>query len=396
MNMRALYRLTTFLLLYWTSHAQSAERRIGNACNSPSVSCNEPLQLPDSFADSNLARQTRQKPAEEACAEIFGIDATKTCADSRKRLQLALQQAKKTVDSTFNLTQNNENSYNNLWATYFSSDKTAKDTSYFALILLETTKLLRKFGMTLTQIKEVYNPQVLEEVSKKGLCQREPIEECAAGGFRTFSGYCNNVVHPMWGAVFQAFSRLVAPSYQDGISAPREAADGLELPTSSLVSQTIFTDSTGTKHSTASLLLAQWAQFVYDDLVKIGTSTGERQQANQATSFLDASMIYGNNGKTAALLRSYKDASPGELNVFNSLYDRLLLPQNKNRRECALTAREPCFLSGTNSVNLTPTQAALHTVWVLQHNRIAKRLKVTEKLFMLQQLTILMPYVGNK
>ncbi|CDW55319.1 An peroxidase domain containing protein, partial [Trichuris trichiura] len=312
----------------------------------------------------------------------------------RKPRDSAETEALANVDKKLTVLKSKISGYNNLWATYFSSHKAAKNTSYSALILLETTKLLRKLGMTLTQINEMYSPQVIEEVSKKGLCQREPIEECAAGGFRTFSGYCNNVVHPMWGAVFQAFSRLVAPSYQDGISTPRESTDGLELPTASLVSQTIFTDSTGTKHPTASLLLAQWAQFVYDDLVKIGTSTvlkccdtqqqstecfpirsagdtrsdcipysrtlaalnsncslGERQQANQATSFLDASMIYGNDGKTAALLRSYKDG-------------KVYYETDKDHHSRVVS-----------NVNLTPTQAALYTVWVLQHNRIAERLK---------------------
>ena len=35
-----------------------------------------------------------------------------------------------------------------------------------------------------------------------------------------------------------------------------------------------------------------------------------------------------------------------------------------------------CFLSGSANVNLLPGIAALHTVWLRQHNRIADRLKV--------------------
>uniref|UniRef100_A0A5S6QII5 Uncharacterized protein n=1 Tax=Trichuris muris TaxID=70415 RepID=A0A5S6QII5_TRIMR len=341
------------------------------------------------------------------------------CTDDWGRLQIVLQNAKKTVDKIFNHTQGNGNSVNTLWKTFFASDKIAKDMSYPALILLQATKQLTELGMTLTEIREAYSPKTVEEVSKKSLCQSTPIEECAAGGFRTFSGYCNNVAHPMWGTVFQAFSRIAPASYLDGISIPRKAADGFDLPSSLLVSETVFTDSAGGKHPAASLLLAQWAQFVYDDLVKIGTLTdkngalvnccnieqssecfpvrstvpakstcipysrtlpalnasctlGERQQANQATAFLDASMIYGNTGKTAAILRSYKN---GELKVLRAAKGHFLLPQEENIQNCASAASQLCFLSGTSNVNLMPTQTALHTVWVLQHNRVAKRLK---------------------
>lgn len=39
-------------------------------------------------------------------------------------------------------------------------------------------------------------------------------------------------------------------------------------------------------------------------------------------------------------------------------------------------SRQQCFLSGGHLTNLLPTHTALHTIWLRQHNNIAKQLKV--------------------
>ncbi|OZC07549.1 heme peroxidase [Onchocerca flexuosa] len=78
-------------------------------------------------------------------------------------------------------------------------------------------------------------------------------------------------------------------------------------------------------------------------------SLGPREQVNQATSFLDASHIYGSTMERANKLRAYQN--------------------------------------GGEFTNLFPTQTVLHTIWLRQHNNIAKQLKAInigwddEKLF---------------
>lgn len=121
---------------------------------------------------------------------------------------------------------------------------------------------------------------------------------------------------------------------------------------------------------------------------------GPREQINQVTSFIDGSTIYGSSKEEAESLRSF---SQGQLlTQFNDNFEELLSPDdnsldcresgslkvNLSQDKCKsihkisfeLLLSLKCFKSGDVRVNENPALAAMHTIWVRQHNRMAKRL----------------------
>lgn len=63
-----------------------------------------------------------------------------------------------------------------------------------------------------------------------------------------------------------------------------------------------------------------------------------------------------------------------------------LLPENDETVCGSDLSSQPCFLAGGELTNLLPTQAALNTLWMRQHNRIAERLQVIDELFSFEYL----------
>jgi len=84
---------------------------------------------------------------------------------------------------------------------------------------------------------------------------------------------------------------------------------------------------------------------------------GQRRQTNQLTAFLDGSQVYGSDIETADKLRSFEN---GELKT--SEYD--LLPNRAENPEQ--------FLAGDTRVNEQPGLTAIHTLFMREHNRLAK------------------------
>lgn len=65
----------------------------------------------------------------------------------------------------------------------------------------------------------------------------------------------------------------------------------------------------------------------------------------------------------------------------NSRYKTLLPSTNDGTCTSNRSSQRRCFLSGGEFTNLFPSQTALHTIWLRQHNNIAKQLKVSRILF---------------
>ncbi|XP_078256164.1 thyroid peroxidase [Rhinoraja longicauda] len=112
------------------------------------------------------------------------------------------------------------------------------------------------------------------------------------------------------------------------------------------------------------------------------TSLNARQQINAVTSFIDASTVYGSTPVQERKLRDY--ASQEGLLLINTKYKdgkRQLLPFVD--QEPSACAQEPnathnervkCFLAGESRANEVLTLASMHTLWMREHNRLAKTL----------------------
>ncbi|MCP9261367.1 Peroxidasin [Dirofilaria immitis] len=262
------------------------------------------------------------------------------------------------------------------------------------------------------------------------ICHMNSITKCPLTKYRTYAGHCNNVNHPLWGVSSKSMQRLLKPTYADKISKPRISINGSSLPSARKISHNLITEPTE-RYASYSMMIAQWAMFIYEDIIHIGVTTlyegnqskpllccnqqyihpecypieadendmiystltrclpyvrtatsprencsfGPREQVNQATSYLDASNIYGNTVERANKLRQYENGSLFLLSQKDSQYNITLLPnttddicsKNRNSRRC--------FLTDGKFTNLFPTQTALHTIWLRQHNNIAKELK---------------------
>ncbi|KAI6232119.1 hypothetical protein M3Y95_00453300 [Aphelenchoides besseyi] len=347
-------------------------------------------------------------------------------------IQVALVKAKIEVDrlqndfesQLFGEFQNTKFRHSTLsWHDLTSIDAYAKDRSYSALIsVIASQKLKRDFNIT------NWSPVRLNQTAVNGICVKSPTIDCVPGKYRSTTGICNNVEHPQWGSTYAPFQRFTPISYSDGISQIRRSTTGSELRSPRIITRSIFgTNSSADKFCT--LLLAQWGQFVLVDMSHIGTnklmqnnktlplpccgakhpeclpifadandttyedrshcipysrsvisppsdcSLGPRQPANLATSFLDASSLYGNTRNDSHRLREFVG---GRLRSQTPENDLELPPALHNSSGICVNNRSnrPCFDSATTAwSNLLPTAAVLHTIWLRNHNRVASRLQ---------------------
>ncbi|XP_060524145.1 chorion peroxidase [Cylas formicarius] len=251
--------------------------------------------------------------------------------------------------------------------------------------------------------------------------------------YRRIDGACNNVLHSTWGAPFTPYSRLLPPSYEDGVWSPRVSrADGSALPSPRSISTTIISDVDSYNHD-FTLLLMQFGQFMSHDLTQSidtkygngsaisccsadGTSSlpagsshyacmpvdlperdpfygrfgqrcmnfvrsvlaprydctlGYANQMNKLTHFVDASSVYGSTPEQTSQLRSFRG---GKLNAFHD-YGRQLLPLSRDPNAClTMEQGSACFESGDTRTNQMISLVVLHTLFLREHNRIAETL----------------------
>ncbi|KAI8039124.1 hypothetical protein M5D96_007841, partial [Drosophila gunungcola] len=109
-------------------------------------------------------------------------------------------------------------------------------------------------------------------------------------------------------------------------------------------------------------------------------SVQHREQINQLTSYIDASQIYGYSTPFAQELRNLS-AEEGLLRVgvhFPRQKDMLPFAAPQDGMDCRRNLDEntmSCFVSGDIRVNEQVGLLAMHTIWMREHNRIARKLK---------------------
>ena len=104
------------------------------------------------------------------------------------------------------------------------------------------------------------------EIPKVFQCDEQTLPCDHTTKYRTMTGWCNNLDFPEYGKSVRAFTRLLAPAYDDGLMSPRSrSVTGSPLPSPRLISVNIHND-VSTPHVRYSLMMMQWAQFVDHDI----------------------------------------------------------------------------------------------------------------------------------
>jgi peroxidase len=229
---------------------------------------------------------------------------------------------------------------------------------------------------------------------------------------RSYDGSGNNLLHPTWGAAGTQLPRLAPSAYDDGFAAPRgtmsNALPNPRLVSNDVVAQTVMLPNS---HQMTDWVF-QWGQFIDHDLDLTGaaspiesfdiriptgdpifdpdgtgtqvmsfqrshydTATGTgpgnpRQQINQITSYLDASMVYGSSATRATTLRTLSGGrlktSEGNLLPLNTFG----LPNGTGG------PADPTqfYVAGDVRANEQVGLAAVHTLMMREHNRLADQI----------------------
>ena len=255
--------------------------------------------------------------------------------------------------------------------------------------------------------------------------------------FRTIDGTCNNLREGKQtvGASFTEFSRILKAVYEDGIGQPLGFQQAFiekrpfapRRPSARLISTTVIQDINKLQPD-ATLMLMQWGQFLDHDyayLIESSTLSGEeiecntceaigecqpiqvpeddpqfglgtiqngnclsfiragvscvrqpgtplfdaRQQLNQITHWIDASNVYGSLPEEEQELREFRNGLLREGNIPGTL------PEDPNPRP-PCPGSTPCFRGGDLRANEQVVLTVMHTIFLREHNRIARQLSV--------------------
>ncbi|CAG9826224.1 unnamed protein product [Diabrotica balteata] len=315
-------------------------------------------------------------------------------------------------------------------AEFGKPNKRAQKLSNFGMASLEATRKIIESNPNIVEnliIILSFPENVSRQISDSPISLKSKIleEDCPLRGkprcplsskrYRTFDGTCNNLENPWRGASLLPMQRFLPPVYEDA----RE------------ISTKIHKDK-DQELNVITLMFMQWGQFIDHDVTsvvksrgfngsvprccektgkkvlseallhpsclpievpeddwflskfkigcmeflrsapstRINCDLGWREQINQATSFIDASMIYGNNLEKADSIRTFRQ---GKIFYGRPLSDRPLQPPDPPGGELcnagALTT--DCFQPGDGRVTEQPGLTAVHTVWIRYHNQVA-------------------------
>uniref|UniRef100_A0A3P8TL30 Thyroid peroxidase n=1 Tax=Amphiprion percula TaxID=161767 RepID=A0A3P8TL30_AMPPE len=250
--------------------------------------------------------------------------------------------------------------------------------------------------------------------------------------------------NPRWGAANTALVRWLPAEYDDGENEPKGwnrqmLHNGFHLPSPRKVSQEVIRTSCKETDTHYTQLLVEWGQYIDHDITFTPQTSGstsygtdcldicknvhpcypietedehcgehgcmsffrslpdchvqlgcdirqalQRQQINGLSSFIDASVVYGNTPKLQSFLRDLCGLD-GKLAVNTQFRDprgRPYLPfVAKLPSACIQNPQDPqgervdCFSAGDSRVNEGLPLTSLHTLFLREHNRIAEALK---------------------
>ena len=245
-----------------------------------------------------------------------------------------------------------------------------------------------------------------EDILARGARNVQPPRPFLLTDYRSVDGTNNNQTDTNLGAAETVFFEDTSRAYEDGIGSP----SGSARPNPRQVSNAVVAQSEDTPDPggrTAYLWL--WGQFLDHDITlthenglndfPISIPTGDlyfdpygtgtqtlpfsrstfqegtgvtaespRAQVNSITTFIDASNVYGSDSERATALRTFEDG-------LLATSDGNLLPYNTEGLDNAGGTGDSLFLAGDIRANENVLLTSMHTVFVREHNRIARRLK---------------------
>ncbi|XP_076348160.1 uncharacterized protein LOC143245790 [Tachypleus tridentatus] len=147
-----------------------------------------------------------------------------------------------------------------------------------ALIIEEATRILaQRYKLNYDAIVNGLPRIETSTTAVKQVCPTllKPVK-CELSRYRTLTGMCNNLENPSWGSARSAMLRYLPPAYGDGISVPRRAVDGSELPTARAISFIMHHDVSQHDQQLCNVLVA-WGQMIDHDLTLASQTLDERR-----------------------------------------------------------------------------------------------------------------------
>ncbi|XP_028416035.1 lactoperoxidase-like [Dendronephthya gigantea] len=282
-------------------------------------------------------------------------------------------------------------------------------------------------------INALFSKKMIEEMEEESECN-EPTnaEECVRYmKYRTFDGTCNNLYYHNAGASDRGFHRILKAKYfdEDGLNDPigyPNQPNAPSVPSPHQVSRDFIKDEVAASPSMLTHAVMQFGQFIDHDLdlavevefegrnlclevpcngssadftcpcypilpngnagcIRVTRSAAvcqkhghfkPREQINVNTAYIDASQIYGSTLRVANGLRERKPEDNGLLRSLQGFDGELLpLDQSKEAEEQLCRNLGGCFIAGDSRSNEQQSLAAFHSLFLREHNRIAKSLK---------------------
>ncbi|XP_078581341.1 eosinophil peroxidase-like [Branchiostoma floridae x Branchiostoma japonicum] len=313
-----------------------------------------------------------------------------------------------------------------LAAVHRSTAMTVKLSNHAAILEKVAKSLMTSTGGPSLDVLSRINSRYITSVchgTMVAVCPRPTTPE-----FRSADGRCNNQRHPLWGSTEQCLKRLLPPQYDDGLMSPRTTGRNLTpLPKVRRVSLVMHEDLRKSSPVNTHMVM-QFGQFLDHDFTLTpsfqeegldctcdstdercfnihvpsddpdfsgrpclgfsrsrscpneGCRMGRRQQLNQITAFVDASNVYGSSEDEMSSLRSRSETRARGLlksrpNPADANKKELLPGAMAEDFECdEFTGSETCSQAGDVRVNEQPGLTSMHTVFLREHNRIARGL----------------------
>ncbi|XP_017785902.1 PREDICTED: peroxidase-like [Nicrophorus vespilloides] len=270
----------------------------------------------------------------------------------------------------------------------------------------------------------------LDETQLKSSCEKYTKKCKNDVKYRSVDGSCNRVSEPAMGETFTSYRRLLFSDYLDGVHEIRRSLfKKRPLPQPREISMKLIKQKGPEEDFT--LAVMQWGMFMGHDLSHTAASKmihsnnaieccsvsgsklapryvhpfcapihvpqndnfhgiqcmtyvrsipamrpectfGPMEQMNQASHFMDGSQLYGSYDAKNNMLRAFK----GGLLQTTVENGKVYMPLSTDPwHHCQITVKDStCFISGDSRANTHPQLTAMHTVWMREHNRIAKYL----------------------